>query len=148
MRDEFSIASFDLHEPRTCLSLIVTIATRSLPSLRVCCWSSIRAYDLVKKQSEASSRSLFFAINHAQICYTFEQHVFCSNDWLAAAVRRYVAHSNNIQKVGEVPTVRLTYDILPIVVVMAEKRQAFYHFITNVSTGVLLVRARKCPSWL
>jgi hypothetical protein len=48
-------------------------------------------------------------------------------------VRRYVVHSNNIQKVGEVPTVRLNYDILPIVVQFSEKKQAFYHFITNVS---------------
>ena len=46
---------------------------------------------------------------------------------------RYVVHSNNIQKVGEVPTVRLNYDILPIVVQFSEKKQAFYHFITNVS---------------
>jgi len=44
----------------------------------------------------------------------------------------YVAHSNNIQKVGEVPTLRLNYDILPIVVQFSEKKQAFYHFITNL----------------
>ena len=44
----------------------------------------------------------------------------------------YVAHSNNIQKVGEVPTVRLAYDILPIIVQFSEKKQAFYHFVTNV----------------
>jgi len=44
----------------------------------------------------------------------------------------YVAHSNNIQKAGEVPTIRLNYDILPIVVNYAEKRQAFYHFITQL----------------
>jgi len=44
----------------------------------------------------------------------------------------YVAHSNNIQKVGEVPTVRLAYDILPIIVQFSEKKQAFYHFVTNL----------------
>ena len=33
---------------------------------------------------------------------------------------------------GEVPTVRLNYDILPIVVQFSEKKQAFYHFITQV----------------
>lgn len=44
----------------------------------------------------------------------------------------YVVHSNNIQKAGEVPTVRLNYDILPIVVQFSEKKQAFYHFITNL----------------
>jgi hypothetical protein len=44
----------------------------------------------------------------------------------------YVAHSNNIQKAGEVPTVRVNYDILPIVVQFSEKKQAFYHFITQL----------------
>jgi len=44
----------------------------------------------------------------------------------------YVSHSNNIQKVGEVPTLRLNYDILPIIVQYSAKKQAFYHFITNL----------------
>mmetsp|Transcript_64260 Transcript_64260/g.94085 ORF Transcript_64260/g.94085 Transcript_64260/m.94085 type:complete len:477 (-) Transcript_64260:454-1884(-) len=44
----------------------------------------------------------------------------------------YTVHSNNIQKSGEVPTVRLNYDILPIVVEFSEKKQAFYHFITQL----------------
>ena len=44
----------------------------------------------------------------------------------------YTAHSNKVQKEGEVPTVRLNYDILPIVVQFSEKKQAFYHFITQL----------------
>jgi hypothetical protein len=28
----------------------------------------------------------------------------------------YTAHSNKVQKEGEVPTVRLNYDILPVIV--------------------------------
>eukprot|EP00282_Hemiselmis_andersenii_P027591 CAMPEP_0169478152 /NCGR_PEP_ID=MMETSP1042-20121227/28318_1 /TAXON_ID=464988 /ORGANISM="Hemiselmis andersenii, Strain CCMP1180" /LENGTH=322 /DNA_ID=CAMNT_0009592591 /DNA_START=123 /DNA_END=1092 /DNA_ORIENTATION=- len=44
----------------------------------------------------------------------------------------YVSHSNNIQKVGEVPTVRISYDILPIIVQYSSQKQAFYHFITNL----------------
>ena len=46
----------------------------------------------------------------------------------------YTVHSNNIQKVGEVPTVRLNYDILPIVVQFSEKSSSFYHFLTQVYT--------------
>jgi len=54
--------------------------------------------------------------------------------WRAQTVTSYgyVVHSNNIQKVGEVPTVRLNYDILPIVVQFTEKKQALYHFITQL----------------
>ena len=54
--------------------------------------------------------------------------------WKAQPVTSYgyVAHSNNIQKAGEVPTVRMAYDILPIVVHLSEKKQAFYHFITQL----------------
>eukprot|EP00290_Baffinella_frigidus_P009705 CAMPEP_0180131924 /NCGR_PEP_ID=MMETSP0986-20121125/8695_1 /TAXON_ID=697907 /ORGANISM="non described non described, Strain CCMP2293" /LENGTH=472 /DNA_ID=CAMNT_0022071865 /DNA_START=19 /DNA_END=1437 /DNA_ORIENTATION=+ len=56
------------------------------------------------------------------------------SSWKAQPVTSYgyVAHSNNIQKAGEVPTVRLAYDILPIVVHLSEKKQAFYHFITQL----------------
>jgi hypothetical protein len=57
----------------------------------------------------------------------------------------YVAHSNNIQKVGEVPTVRLAYDILPIIVQFSEKKQAFYHFVTNVGLSPLILSARPHP---
>jgi thiol-disulfide isomerase/thioredoxin len=54
--------------------------------------------------------------------------------WKAGTVVSYgyVGHSNNIQKAGEVPTVRINYDILPIVVQVREKSQALYHFITQL----------------
>ena len=44
----------------------------------------------------------------------------------------YTAHSNNIQKVGEVPTVRINYDILPITVQFSTTKVAFYHFVTQL----------------
>merc|ERR1711966_6630 len=44
----------------------------------------------------------------------------------------YTAHSNNIQKVGEVPTVRINYDILPITVQFSTTKVAFYHFMTQL----------------
>jgi hypothetical protein len=44
----------------------------------------------------------------------------------------YVVHSNNIQRLGEVPTVRLNYDIMPLVVQFSAKKKPFYHFITNL----------------
>ena len=53
----------------------------------------------------------------------------------------YTVHSNNIQKVGEVPTVRLNYDILPIVVQFSEKSSSFYHFLTQVYTCTWIVCA-------
>lgn len=44
----------------------------------------------------------------------------------------YTAHSNKIQKEGEVPTVRLNYDILPVVVQYGEKSKSFYTFLTSL----------------
>mmetsp|Transcript_56784 Transcript_56784/g.133047 ORF Transcript_56784/g.133047 Transcript_56784/m.133047 type:complete len:475 (-) Transcript_56784:90-1514(-) len=81
--------------------------------------------------------------------FTSDQHVPTTHEHYVKVVRHevsppsswkvdpvtsygYVVHSNNIQKEGEVPTLRLNYDILPIVVNYAEKRQAFYHFITQL----------------
>jgi len=56
------------------------------------------------------------------------------SSWKVAQITSYgyVVHSNNIQKAGEVPTVRINYDILPIIVQFHEKKQAFYHFVTNL----------------
>jgi len=44
----------------------------------------------------------------------------------------YTAHSNKVQKEGEVPTVRLNYDILPVIVQYSEKKNSFYSFITSL----------------
>jgi len=56
------------------------------------------------------------------------------SSWKSKAVVSYgyVGHSNNIQKAGEVPTVRINYDILPIVVQITEKSQQLYHFVTQL----------------
>jgi len=81
--------------------------------------------------------------------YSSDQHVPTTHEHYVKVVRHevtppsawkikpvlaygYVVHSNNIQKAGEVPTVRVNYDILPIVVQFSEKKQAFYHFITQL----------------
>jgi len=44
----------------------------------------------------------------------------------------YTAHSNKVQKEGEVPTVRINYDILPVVVQYGEKKNSFYSFLTSL----------------
>eukprot|EP00287_Rhodomonas_sp_CCMP768_P004389 CAMPEP_0196740402 /NCGR_PEP_ID=MMETSP1091-20130531/31598_1 /TAXON_ID=302021 /ORGANISM="Rhodomonas sp., Strain CCMP768" /LENGTH=474 /DNA_ID=CAMNT_0042085543 /DNA_START=59 /DNA_END=1483 /DNA_ORIENTATION=+ len=81
--------------------------------------------------------------------FTSDQHVPTTHEHYVKVVRHevsppsswkvdpvtaygYVVHSNNIQKEGEVPTLRLNYDILPIVVSFAEKKQAVYHFVTQL----------------
>jgi hypothetical protein len=43
----------------------------------------------------------------------------------------YTAHTNKVQKEGEVPTVRINYDILPVVVQYGEKKSSFYTFVTR-----------------
>jgi len=44
----------------------------------------------------------------------------------------YVVHSNNIQRFAEVPSVRINYDILPIIVHVQSKFETFYTFLTRL----------------
>jgi len=44
----------------------------------------------------------------------------------------YVVHSNNIQRFAEVPSVRINYDILPIIVHVKASHETFYHFVTQL----------------
>jgi len=71
---------------------------------------------------------------HEHYVKVVKHEVIPPSSWKASPVQAYgyTVHSNNIQKAGEVPTVRINYDILPIVVQFSEKKQAFYHFITQL----------------
>uniref|UniRef100_A0A7S0YH40 Thioredoxin domain-containing protein n=1 Tax=Hemiselmis tepida TaxID=464990 RepID=A0A7S0YH40_9CRYP len=54
----------------------------------------------------------------------------------------YVFHSNNLQKVGEVPEVRLNYDILPYTMQFWYKQDTLYDFLTQICAivgGVFVV---------
>ncbi len=44
----------------------------------------------------------------------------------------YVVHSNRIQRFAEVPTVRVNYDILPILVHVKASYESTYHFFTQL----------------
>jgi len=44
----------------------------------------------------------------------------------------YVVHSNRIQRFAEVPTVRINYDILPILVHVKASYESTYHFFTQL----------------
>jgi len=44
----------------------------------------------------------------------------------------YVVHSNNVQRYAEVPTVRINYDILPIIVHVKTSFTSSYHFVTQL----------------
>jgi len=44
----------------------------------------------------------------------------------------YVVHSNNVQRFAEVPTVRINYDILPIIVHVKMSYKSSYHFVTQL----------------
>jgi len=54
----------------------------------------------------------------------------------------YVFHSNNLQKVGEVPVVRINYDILPYTMQFWYKQDTLYDFLTQICAivgGVFVV---------
>ena len=56
------------------------------------------------------------------------------SSWNIAPVEAhgYVVHSNRIQRFAEVPTVRINYDILPILVHVKASYESTYHFFTQL----------------
>ncbi|EKX54421.1 hypothetical protein GUITHDRAFT_99900 [Guillardia theta CCMP2712] len=44
----------------------------------------------------------------------------------------YVVHTNKVQRYAEVPTARINYDILPIIVHVKTSRESNYHFLTKL----------------
>jgi len=49
-----------------------------------------------------------------------------------ADVYEYTVHSHTYTNVAEIPMARFAYQLSPMQVIMEEKREAFYHFVTNV----------------
>jgi hypothetical protein len=81
--------------------------------------------------------------------FTSEQHIPTTHEHMIKVVKNvvelphswgippvvahgYVVNSNNIQRFAEVPSVRINYDIMPIIVHVKSKFISFYAFLTRL----------------
>lgn len=71
---------------------------------------------------------------HEHMVKVVKNLVEMPSSWGIAPVEAhgYVVHSNKIQRFAEVPTVRINYDILPIIVHVKATYESAYHFLTQL----------------
>jgi thiol-disulfide isomerase/thioredoxin len=71
---------------------------------------------------------------HEHMVKVVKNLVEMPSSWSIAPIEAhgYVVHSNKIQRFAEVPTVRINYDILPIIVHVKATYESTYHFLTQL----------------
>jgi hypothetical protein len=71
---------------------------------------------------------------HEHMIKVVKNLVEIPSSWVIAPVEAhgYVVHSNKIQRFAEVPTVKINYDILPIIVHVKASYTSAYHFLTQI----------------